>query len=195
MQITDRIVEGYSIKELVLLYRETFLHDYLLEHLSVATQNMESPETILAQITENEERLKLLNNTPLIEQVENYTTEYYKWREIAEKHHEDKKPMREKCESFIAELSKWEPISESSKYLKTSLISSIKCEAVYTFFDGVKDPVIFDPEWVSSQTEMKKKELAAGIENLAIKYQLAIEYQKEKDTIERELLKDLELLA
>jgi len=177
MQITDKIIEGCSIKELVFLYRETFLHDYLLEHLSVAAQNMESPETILAQISEKEERLKFLNNTPLKEQIENHTTEYYKWREIAEQHHEDKKPMREKCEDCIAELSKWEPISEPSKLLKARLISTIKCEAIYTFYDGVKDPVIFDAEWVLSQIEMKKKELAAEIENLTIKFHSAIEYQ------------------
>ena len=195
MRITDIIVGGYSIKELVLLYRETFFNDYLMEHLNVASQNMESPEIILAQIIENEEELKFLNSTTLKEQIENRTTEYYKLREIALQRHEDEKALREKCEEFIAELSKWDPLSESSKCLKARLISRIKCEAIYTFYDGVKHPVIFDPEWVFSQNEKKKKELAADIENLTIKYQLAIEYQKEKDKLEKEFLNDLELLV
>jgi hypothetical protein len=194
MQITDKIVEGCSIKELVWLYREAFWKDYVLEHLNFAGQNMENPEAILAQIATCQERLNILNTATIQGQIESHTAAYYQWRESVEKQHKAKMPLQEKCKGVIAELSKWEPMSESSKYLKVNIIQSIKCEAFYTFYDGVKDPVSFDAEWVLSQMEMEKKRLTGDIENLTIKYQAAIEYQKELNMFEGKLLQDLELL-
>ena len=195
MQITDKIVEGCSIKELVWLYREAFWKDYVLEHLNFAGQNMENPEAILAQIATCQQRLNILNTATIQEQIESHTAAYYQWRESAEKQHKAKMPLQEKCKGAIAELTKWGPMSETSKQLKKNLIESIKCEAFYTFYDGVKDPVIFDAEWVLSQIEMEKKRLAGDIENLTIKYQAAIEYQNERYMFESKLRKDLELLV
>ena len=172
----------------------SFLTDCLPPHLK-ELQGLDKPEIILARVAEKQKELDALNNIPLEELIKKKIVDYHKWmEEVESKLTVDQKLLREDCNNTIAELRKWEPKFASSEHSKVRLMECLKNKTEYALYEWMNLPDDYNAEFAKRQIDREKKELANWIEELKNKYPIAVEYFKERDLLESQLMQDLEQL-
>jgi len=189
-----QILEGYSTKELVWDFKSQ-LDKYLPQHLKEASGNYYTPDNIINQIIAKQKTLDEYADAKLEELIKKEILTHRKWIQQVEKELTDEqKMMKAKCNDTIAELEEWKPEAESSNHLKSLLIKQIRDYIDYNLYEMLEVPTILTFEHAKSRILKHKEELTESIEQLRKKYSNALEYQKQKNILESQLLRDLELL-
>ena len=70
----------------------------------------------------------------------------------------------------------------------------LKNKTEYALYEWMNLPDDYNAEFAKRQIDREKKELANWIEELKNKYPIAVEYFKERDLLESQLMQDLEQL-